>query len=92
MGKQTLMVIGAGIFQLPAIETAKSMGLKVLAVDGNPAAPGKDLADYFEPVSIADIDRVVEKAGQLGDQELNKLAVERSEYQKLLDGSLPGWE
>jgi len=62
MGKQTLMVIGAGIFQLPAIETAKSMGLRVLAVDGNPAAPGKDLADYFEPVSIADIDRVVDCA------------------------------
>ena len=46
----------------------------------------------LSPELRRDIDRVVEKAGQLGDQELNKLAVERNEYQKLLDGSLPGWE
>ncbi|MFC2076592.1 ATP-grasp domain-containing protein [candidate division KSB1 bacterium] len=60
--QKTLMVIGAGLFQVPAIETAKSMGLRVLAVDKNPEAPGRPLADFFEPVSIAEIDRVVDCA------------------------------
>jgi alanine dehydrogenase len=32
-----LMIIGGGVFQLPAIKIAKSMGLKVVVTDYNPA-------------------------------------------------------
>ena len=35
-----LMILGASILQLPAIEKAKNMGLKVVAVDMNPEAVG----------------------------------------------------
>ena len=45
-----------------------------------------------DPELRRDIDRVMEEAGQLDDQELNKLAVERDEYQKLLNGLLSGWD
>lgn len=35
-----IMILGAGILQLPAIEKAKNMGLEVIAVDMNPEAIG----------------------------------------------------
>ena len=37
MGK-TIMILGASILQLPAIENAVEMGLKVVALDMNPDA------------------------------------------------------
>ncbi|MEA3238320.1 MAG: hypothetical protein U9Q94_00830 [Candidatus Bipolaricaulota bacterium] len=43
------------------------------------------------PELCRDIVRVVEEAGQLDDQELNKLAVECDEYQEPLNGLLSGW-
>lgn len=39
------MVLAAGILQIDVIEKAKSMGYYVLAVDGNPKAPGFNVAD-----------------------------------------------
>jgi biotin carboxylase len=51
---QTLMVLGAGSLQLPAIITAKSMGLKVVACDGDPKAPGLVLADKAYVIDIVD--------------------------------------
>ena len=35
-----IMILGAGILQLPAIEKAREMGLEVVAVDRNPSAVG----------------------------------------------------
>ena len=40
-----IMVLAAGILQIDVIEKAKSMGYYVLAVDGNPKAPGFNVAD-----------------------------------------------
>lgn len=37
---KTIMILGASILQLPAIEKAKEMGLEVIAVDMNPEAVG----------------------------------------------------
>ena len=39
------MVLAAGLLQIDVIEKAKSMGYYVLAVDGNPKAPGFNIAD-----------------------------------------------
>lgn len=40
-----IMVLAAGLLQIDVIEKAKSMGCYVLAVDGNPKAPGFNVAD-----------------------------------------------
>lgn len=40
-----IMVLAAGLLQIDVIEKAKSMGYYVLAVDGNPKAPGFNVAD-----------------------------------------------
>lgn len=40
-----IMVLAAGLLQIDIIEKAKSMGYYVLAVDGNPKAPGFNVAD-----------------------------------------------
>lgn len=48
------MVLGAGPLQLPAIITAKSMGLRVVACDGDPKAPGLVLADKAYVINIID--------------------------------------
>lgn len=40
-----IMVLASGLLQIDVIEKAKSMGYYVLAVDGNPKAPGFNVAD-----------------------------------------------
>lgn len=40
-----IMVLAAGLLQIDVIEKAKSMGYYVLAIDGNPKAPGFNVAD-----------------------------------------------
>jgi len=39
-GKEGILVISAGIMQIPAIKTAKKLGLRVIATDRNPEASG----------------------------------------------------
>lgn len=50
-----IMIVGAGRSQIPAITTAKKMGLVTIAIDGNPDAPGLKLADFPEVVSTKDM-------------------------------------
>lgn len=54
-----LVAIGAGPEQLGAIRGAKARGLLVLALDGDPRAPGLTLADEGLVVDIADITTVL---------------------------------
>lgn len=49
-----LLVIGAGEAQLPGIRRARELGCAVVAVDGNPAAPGLKLADRALVADIRD--------------------------------------
>lgn len=49
-----LMILGAGVMQGPAIRIAKKMGLEVVAVDGNPAAPNAAAADRFYHIDLKD--------------------------------------
>ena len=54
-----LLIIGGGVFQLPAIKTAKAMGLKVAVTDYNPEAEGMRLADFPIVVSTRNINLTV---------------------------------
>jgi len=57
-----IMILGAGILQLPAIIQAKKMGLQTFAVDIDRDAVGFAHADVCLPVSTTDIPYVVEEA------------------------------
>lgn len=58
-----IMILGASILQLPAIEKAKQMGLDVIAVDMNPAAVGFGVNGITrEAISTIDTAAVLEAA------------------------------
>ena len=58
-----IMILGASILQLPAIQQAKAMGLDVVAVDMNPEAIGfKEDGIIKEVISTIDIPAVVNAA------------------------------
>ena len=59
-----MLIIGGGVFQVPAIKTAKSMGLKVVVTDYNREAEGMLLADYPIEVSTRNINLTVNTAKQ----------------------------
>ena len=59
-----LMIIGGGVFQVPVIKTAKSMGLKVVVTDYNPESEGMLLADFPIEVSTRNINLTVNTAKQ----------------------------
>ena len=60
MPKKTIMILGAGPEQVEAIEIAKNLGLKVIAVDGNPNAQGLEIADIGLAEDIKDVNKMVE--------------------------------
>ena len=51
---KTVLVLGAGALQVPAIQTARRMGLRVVVLDANPAAPGLRLGDVGRVIDIID--------------------------------------
>lgn len=56
--KTTGIVIGAGSDSLHAIGVARAMGVRVIAVDGNPEAAGFEFADEKRCVDISDLESV----------------------------------
>lgn len=62
MGKK-IMILGASILQLPAIEKAKEMGLEVIAVDMDTEAIGFEVPGIIkEIISTIDVPSIVEAA------------------------------
>lgn len=58
-----LMILGASILQVPAIEKAKSMGLEVIVVDMNPDAVGFKIPGILkEVISTIDTPAILEAA------------------------------
>ncbi|EET58751.1 ATP-grasp domain protein [Marvinbryantia formatexigens DSM 14469] len=58
-----IMILGASILQLPAIEKAKEMGMDVIAVDMNPEAIGFNVPGVIkEVISTIDAPAIVEAA------------------------------
>ena len=60
--KKTLMIIGAGVMQEPAIKIAQEMGLRTIVTDFNPNAIGLQIADIPIVMSTKDIEGTVRVA------------------------------
>jgi len=60
--QKKVMFIGAGDYQKKGIEKAKEMGLLVIATDGNPDAPGLEIADLSYVVDVKDFKENLEIA------------------------------
>ena len=58
--KKTILIIGAGEAQLGGIRKAKEMGCRIIAVDGNPTAPGLAEADLGKALDIMDFPAIIE--------------------------------
>ncbi len=56
---RSLLVYGAGWNQIPIIEASRRRGLRVVAIDRDPKAPGASLADRFHCISLRDHDAIV---------------------------------
>lgn len=59
---QVGLLVGAGPEQLAALSVARAQGCRLVAVDGDPHAPGLALADVPVVVDLRDIDAVVDVA------------------------------
>ncbi|MDC7221355.1 MAG: ATP-grasp domain-containing protein [Spirochaetales bacterium] len=49
-----VMILGAGIMQIPALEIAREMGWKTFCVDRDADAPAVPLCDHFLPIDLKD--------------------------------------
>lgn len=50
----TILILGAGIMQEPAVRIARRKGWRVILADGNPNAPAREMADQFECIDLKD--------------------------------------
>ena len=62
---KTVMILGAGPYQVPAIQTVKELGYKSIVLDYDKNAIGIPLADDFYEISTIDKDCVLNKAQEL---------------------------
>ena len=56
---KTLLILGAGKEQVPAIDAARAKGIRTVVLDFNPKADGRALADEFHLVSTRDRDAIL---------------------------------
>jgi biotin carboxylase len=69
MNKKTVMILGAGLMQGPAIKAAKELGFKSFVADANSKAVCAKDADYFAPVDLKDKESLLECARIINSQE-----------------------
>lgn len=72
---QSILILGAGLMQRPAIEAAKKLGYRTVVVDANPNAVCVPLADRFEPIDLKDKTALVALADELNAGEETLAAV-----------------
>ncbi len=60
--EDSILILGAGKMQEPAIQSAKNLGLNVFVVDANPSAPCVGEADVFEPIDLKDFEGIARYA------------------------------
>jgi len=58
----SVLILGAGVMQEPAIRIASRKGWRVTLADGNPQATARALADQFECVDLKDRDGLLDLA------------------------------
>ena len=59
MNAETLLILGAREMQVPAIRTAKEIGVRVIAVDPLQTAPGLSMADRRYVCDLYDFDKII---------------------------------
>ena len=65
----TIMILGAGVMQVPAIRIAKEEGWKVICADGNKNAPAAGDVDQFLHIDLKDISGLEKAARQILETE-----------------------
>ncbi|MGL4985783.1 MAG: ATP-grasp domain-containing protein, partial [Treponemataceae bacterium] len=63
--KRTILILGAGLMQEPAIKSAKNLNLNTIVVDGNSSAVAKSLADDFYHIDLKDSPSLVDLAKRI---------------------------
>jgi biotin carboxylase len=58
--EETVLFVGAGRHQRRALQRVKELGVRLVAVDRNPDAPGLEIADVGEVVDFADVAAVAD--------------------------------
>lgn len=66
MGKKKLAIIGAALFQEPAILKAKELGLETHVFAWEAGDPGEKMADFFYPISIREKEEILAKCQEIG--------------------------
>lgn len=69
MSSKSILILGAGLMQKPAIDSAKSLGLKVFVIDANPDAMCVPLADVFKKIDLKAKDEIASYALELKEKE-----------------------
>lgn len=59
---KTLLVLGAGVYQIPTIETGRRLGYRVITTDNVPGNPGHVLADAAFDIDTTDVPGVLDLA------------------------------
>ncbi len=59
---KTILILGAGIMQVPGIRIARGKGWRVIVADGNPDAMARGMGDHFEVVDLKDRDGLLDLA------------------------------
>ena len=84
MKKKKIAIIGAALFQEPAIEKAKDMGLETHVFAWAAGDRGERIADYFYPISIREKEEILAKCREIGIDGIisiaSDLAVETVNY------------
>ncbi len=62
---KAVLILGAGVMQLPSIRIARTLGWRTVVADANPAAVGAALADRFEQVDLRDRDGMLALARRI---------------------------
>jgi len=69
MDKKHILILGAGVMQLPALKWARARGWFVYAADGNPQAVGIPLANRFIHVDLTDVEGMIAAASDIKKRE-----------------------
>ncbi|WP_354624023.1 ATP-grasp domain-containing protein [Psychromonas sp. MME2] len=71
MKQKAILILGGSNDQLFMINTAHSMGLLTVVVDGNPEAPGLKIADYAQAINFSNTQDVIAYCQELIANKVN---------------------
>lgn len=77
-GMKTILIVGAGNYQMAVIRRAKELGLRVVAVDRNAEAPAFGLADVSRVLDFVDADVLLEGVRDLEIDGVTTVQAERA--------------